>query len=88
CMLDQGNRPNYEASLSHAYQADLGKRLFSVGMQILGFYGQMGMESQAKRLKGMITRDYLYSVARGLAGGSAEVMRNVIATRGLDLPRD
>ncbi|MFC1974030.1 acyl-CoA dehydrogenase family protein [Chloroflexota bacterium] len=88
CMLDQGNRPNYEASLSHAYQADLGKRLFSVGMQILGLYGQLGMESKAKRLKGMITRDYLYSVARGLAGGSAEVMRNVIATRGLNLPRD
>jgi len=83
----KGRIPSYEASIQFAFGAELMKRLFKTGMQILGPYSQLGMESKWAKLKGLMQRDYLYTPALTLAGGTTEIHKNIIASRGLGLPR-
>ena len=83
----KGRIPTYEAAIQFSFGNDLMKRLTRIGTQTLGLYGQLGMESKWALLNGMMQRDYLYSPALTLAGGTAEIQRNVIASRGLGLPR-
>jgi alkylation response protein AidB-like acyl-CoA dehydrogenase len=83
----KGRIPNWEAAMLHTFSSELMKRLSRLGMRILGPYGQLGMESEYAQLRGMVQRDYLYTPGWTLAGGTAEIHRNVIAWRALGLPR-
>jgi alkylation response protein AidB-like acyl-CoA dehydrogenase len=56
-------------------------------MDLMGLYGQLHPKSKWARLKGRVERHYLVTVASTIGGGTSEIMRNVIAGRGLGLPR-
>jgi len=83
----RGGVPNYEASMSKNYGAELGQRIASTGMHLLGMLGGLHHNSPKALMKGRITHSYMSSVASTIAAGTSEVNRNVIATRGLGLPR-
>ena len=55
-------------------------------IKALGLEGQVQDGPGAVR-HGRYTRDYLANVSATIAGGTSEIQRNVIATRGLGLPR-
>ncbi len=87
-MQARGEVPNMEASVAKVYLSELGLRLAQAGVQIMGLYGQVLPESKKyARLLGEFTVSYMTSTGMTVAGGTSEIMRNVIATRGLDLPR-
>jgi len=86
--LQQGGKiPNYEASIAKLYSSELGQRLARTGMELLGLYGQLHPRSKYVYLRGRIERYYQVSVAETIGGGTSEIMRGIIATRGLGLPR-
>jgi len=67
--------------------ANVAQRVASLGMQILGPYGQLDEKSKWAKLGGRMKHTYLSSVALSLAGGTSEISRNIIAGRvGLGLP--
>ena len=82
-----GQAVEYEASMSRVYGAEYQQRVARVGMQILGLYGQLAKDSKWTKLYGKIEEDYLCSIGATLAAGTSEIQRNIIALRGLDLPR-
>ncbi len=86
-MQAKGMVPNYEASLVKIFSSELSQRLARTGIDLLGLYGQIERGSQWARLKGRMERAYLQSVSATIAGGTSEVNRSVVATRGLGLPR-
>ncbi len=86
-LQQAGQIPNYEASVAKLYSSELDQRLARAGMQLLGLYGQLHPRSKWTRLRGRVERNYLVSVASTIGGGTSEIMRNVIAGRGLGLPR-
>jgi alkylation response protein AidB-like acyl-CoA dehydrogenase len=79
--------PNKEASIVKAFGTEMIVRLYQLGMKILGLYGQLGPDSKWAPLKGRIENAYMVSAASMVAAGTSEIQRNIIATRGLGLPR-
>jgi len=86
-MQMRGTIPNYEASMGKLFNSELQQRVGNVGMQLLGMTGQIHAGSWWAGLMGRITQWYLSTVGITLASGTSEIQRNVIAQRGLGLPR-
>jgi alkylation response protein AidB-like acyl-CoA dehydrogenase len=86
-MYSKDLHPNYEASMGAALMSELLRRLANMAMSILGPYGQLEMDSKWTALHGRIERLYLSCLSIGIGGGTSEIQRNIIAQRGLGLPR-
>ena len=86
-MLSKGWVPESEASAAKLFGTELVARASSAAMQIMGLHGQLAPGSKWPRLRGQIGSWYLACVGMLFGGGSSEVQRNVIAIRGLGLPR-
>jgi len=86
-LLNRGETLNYEASVIKTFADELLQRVDYTGMEILGIYSQLEETSKWVPLKGRLKRWYLCSPLFTIAGGSSEIQRNTIATRGLGLPR-
>ena len=86
-MQSQGKVPNYEASISKVFGTELQRQMGVTGMRVLGMAGQIEPPSRWAPLKGRIERWALAAPSYTIAGGTSEVNRNIIATRGLGMPR-
>ena len=86
-MSDQGLEAQQEASISKLFSTELLLRVANIGMQFLGLTGQLTEDSKWAPLRGRLRRLYLWSISEPIGGGTSEIQRNIIATRGLGLPR-
>ena len=86
-LQSKGLIPNYEAAIIKLYNMELSQRIASTGMNVLGPYGQLGRGSKWVALRGRFEHMYLRSVGNTIETGTSEIQRNIIATRGLNLPR-
>jgi len=86
-MQSHGLVPNYEASMSKVLGSEVAQRNARRGINVLGLYGALKPESPHAPLHGVYSQLYMWTVSRTIAGGTSEVQRNIIATRGLGLPR-
>ena len=84
-MQARGEVPNKEASVSKNFGSELGQRIGITRMKLLGMLGQLEDESPYKVMDAASA--YTSGVSATIAGGTSEINRNVIATRGLGLPR-
>ena len=86
-LQERGLVPNYESSIVKVTNAEYSQRLARTGLHLLGLYGQLQPDSPHARLRGRFERSYLATVGSSIAGGTNEIQRNIIAQRGLGLPR-
>lgn len=87
-MLNSGKVPNYEASMLKMVVTESEQRLVNTAMQILGPYGQLKEGSKWAPLNGKFEWRYRDSLEALVTRGTSEIMRNIIAQRGLGLPRE
>jgi len=87
-MQNRGLIPNYEASATKLYSMELNQRIANTGMKMLGMYGQLAGGNDWSPLGGRLQYTYLRSVANTIEGGTTEIQKNIVATRGLGLPRE
>ena len=87
-VMDEGRAPNVEAAMAKAYCTTFEQRLASVATEILGLYGQLLAESKWAPVLGMAPHSFLGSKGYSLQAGTTEVLKNIVATRGLGLPTD
>lgn len=83
----RGEIPNYEASMNKLFRSEAGQRVAGTGMKLAGMYGNLYRGSPLAPLRGRLSHSYVASVSGTIAAGTSEINRNVIATRGLGLPR-
>jgi alkylation response protein AidB-like acyl-CoA dehydrogenase len=86
-MQSRGMVPNYESAMSKMYGFELEQRVAQFGMDLLGEYSLLEGESPEVPLSGRAPSCYLRSFAFSLEQGTSEIDRDVIAQRGLGLPR-
>ena len=86
-MQGEGLVPNREASMSKLFGSETLHRATVAGMEILGLYGTLGRGEKWAPLRGRIQENWLMSFSHTVGGGTSEVQRNIIASRGLGLPR-
>ena len=87
-MQETGRTMNTEASVIKVFATELAQRISNFGVNVQGPGGALLPGSYAARFGGQAADDHMENVSPTIYSGSSEVQRNIIATRGLGLPRD
>ena len=86
-MQAAGQVPNYEASASHIFGGESMQKMSRTGTKMFGLYSNLwDPDDPSAPMEASFTRRYVGSAAL-VPGGTPEIQRNIIATRGLGLPR-
>ena len=87
-MQNAGQLPNYEASMSKLFNSELSQWTADTSAKVIGLYANLydGDDKRAP-MQARYARGYVGASPATIRGGTSEVQRNIIATRGLGLPR-
>lgn len=83
----RGQSPGTEAVVGHVFGVEFGQRLQDFAMQLQGPYSRLMRGSKYAIEQGKWQYSFLQSRGMSIATGTSEIQRNVIAQRGLGLPR-
>ncbi len=86
-MQGEGLVPNKEASASKVFGSEAVQRVSQTCMEILGLRGVLGLDEKWAPLEGRVQESWMLNISGTIAAGTSEIQRNVIASRGLGLPR-
>lgn len=87
-MIERGMPVTAESPLAKVMADETGQKLMALGMEMLGTFGPLREGSRWAKLGGKIQHLYQASLGHTIAGGTSEILRTTIATRGLGLPAD
>jgi alkylation response protein AidB-like acyl-CoA dehydrogenase len=86
-LQDKDKVPGEETSILKLFVCDLYQKIARAGLEILGPYGQLRKNSKYAVIEGAMEHFFRGTYVMTIGAGTSEIMRNVIATRGLGLPR-
>ena len=69
------------------FAAEMAQEIAKIGMDVLGLYGQLKGQSKWAPLAGDVEHYYCSSIVETIYAGTSEILRTIIAQRGLSLPR-
>jgi 3-oxocholest-4-en-26-oyl-CoA dehydrogenase alpha subunit len=79
--------PTLESSQYKLYMNECGKRVANAALDLMGPEGVLRTGEEGAPLGGRFERSYRYTVVDTIGGGTSEIQKNIIARRGLGLPR-
>jgi alkylation response protein AidB-like acyl-CoA dehydrogenase len=85
-LVEQGKHAIHEAAMNKVFTSELQERLGQAALDILGSGGLLSEDSPGAPV-GEMEWVLRHSIMGMLGGGTNEIQRNIIALRGLDLPR-
>lgn len=85
-MHGEGADYRAQAAMCKLFNTELAQRLYLTGMRVLGPYAYL-LDSRFAPWNGAIAHGHLSSVQDTIGAGTSEVQREIIALRGLGLPR-
>ena len=84
---DKGVSSETDASIAKLISTELSRDLAFTAMDVMGHYGQLATDSRWAALRGRVYLGYLDCISAIVGAGTNEIQRNIIAQRGLGLPR-
>ncbi|MGD0228841.1 MAG: acyl-CoA dehydrogenase family protein [Syntrophorhabdales bacterium] len=79
--------PAGQTAVLKLFVSELYQKVARTGMEIMGFYGQLRKHSKYAVAKGKLEHLFRSTYVLTIGAGTSELMRTIIATRGLGLPR-
>ncbi len=86
CLMRDGAPITYETAVAKIMADETGQKLARLGIDLLGEWATLRAGARDAPLDGEISHSYLTSLGHTIAGGTAEILRTTVATRGLGLP--
>ncbi|MBN1614817.1 MAG: acyl-CoA dehydrogenase family protein [Deltaproteobacteria bacterium] len=88
-LVDQGGNVSSQAALTKSFCTQFEQRVNDIALQILGPVGQIGQGGPWRPPVFIedLVESYLWGPSYTLQGGSVEILKNIVAQRGLGLPR-
>mgnify|MGYP005641642553 FL=1 len=83
----KGEIPSSEASMSKVAASEVYLKVLDYGVEILGMYGVLEPGSDQAELQGRFFKMRLFYTSGPILAGTNEIQKNIIAQRGLGLPR-
>ena len=87
-MQARNEEPGVAGLVTKLYGTTLGYDVDTLAMDLLGDRGMLAPGEPSAPAMGMFITAYMWSLGILIAGGTANIQRNVIAERGFGLPRD
>jgi alkylation response protein AidB-like acyl-CoA dehydrogenase len=84
---EDGDLPEVHANVNKLVWSEMDIRLHDLAVQLLGERAELSEEAPDAVAGGGWMQDYLFSLAGTIYAGTDEIQRNLIAERGLGLPR-
>jgi alkylation response protein AidB-like acyl-CoA dehydrogenase len=84
----QGGVPTVEAAMYKLFQSEFGQRVANAALDCMGPAGALKPGEPGAPVNGRYERSYRYTVVDTIGGGTSEVQKNIIARRGLGLPKN
>jgi alkylation response protein AidB-like acyl-CoA dehydrogenase len=83
-----GAPPTAQASEYKLYTTEYSRRLADASMDLAGPGGQLRVRTEDAPMAGRAESTYRYTVIDTIGGGASEIQKNIIARRGLGLPKN
>jgi alkylation response protein AidB-like acyl-CoA dehydrogenase len=83
-----GAPPTVESSVYKLYATEFSRRLANASMDLGGPGAQLRVHTDEAPMKGRAESTYRYTVIDTIGGGASEIQKNIIARRGLGLPKN
>jgi alkylation response protein AidB-like acyl-CoA dehydrogenase len=80
--------PTVESSQYKLFATEFSRRLANASMDIGGPGAQLRIRTETAPMQGRAESTYRYTVIDTIGGGSSEIQKNIIARRGLGLPKN
>jgi alkylation response protein AidB-like acyl-CoA dehydrogenase len=80
--------PTVESSQYKLFATELSRRIADASMDIAGPGSQLRVKTKDAPMEGRAESTYRYTVIDTIGGGASEIQKNVIARRGLGLPKN
>lgn len=86
-LQERGEDITAVAAISKVFGSELMQRVSRIAMEITGSYGRLSTTSNQAVVRGGLAEWHASNVGRTMGAGTSEIQRNIIAIRGLGLPR-
>ncbi len=80
--------PTIESSQYKLFATEFSRRLADASMDLAGPGSQLRVHTESAPMQGRAESTYRYTVIDTIGGGTSEVQKNIIARRGLGLPKN
>jgi alkylation response protein AidB-like acyl-CoA dehydrogenase len=84
----RGRPSGIAASVSKLVTTELNHDIARTALDLLGSYGPLGKQARRVRDRGTWPRDFMFTLGLIIGGGTSQVQKNIIAERGLGMPRE
>ena len=86
-MQAKGEVPAIEGSIARVHNTTVEQLAGQVGLEIIGPSGQLTEADSMAPMDGRIEHQWIHEISATIAAGTIEVQKNIIAQRGLSLPK-
>ena len=84
----EGKPPTIEASEYKLFATSTSQKIANAMVDLAGPGGQYRVHEESAPMRGRSDMTYRYSVIDTIGGGASEIQKNIIARRGLGLPKN